>query len=69
MAFFIPGSAINEEYAERMGYDCEWNGADMTNCHFSLFAKPELTAAWERGKRRAEANKRTTTQGQPAKEE
>lgn len=40
--------------AERMGYDCARNGANETNCDFRLFATPELTAAWERGKKRAE---------------
>jgi ribosome modulation factor len=45
----------NEECAEKMGYDAGRNGPNTENCHFSLFATPALTAAWERGKKRAEA--------------
>ena len=42
------------EYAEHMGYDAGKNGPNETNCHFSIFRTRELTAAWERGKARAE---------------
>lgn len=42
---------ITEEEAERAGRDCALNGPNQTNCHFSLFARPELTRAWERGKK------------------
>lgn len=35
------------------GYDCEKNGANETNCHFSLFGTRESTQEWERGKRAA----------------
>ena len=34
----------------KAGYDCEKNGANLTNCHFALFATAELTKAWEQGK-------------------
>lgn len=44
----------SEDLAERMGYDCGWNGSDEINSHFSYFLTRELTAAWERGKKRAE---------------
>lgn len=50
----IPNAKIDEEHAERMGYDCGKNGPNETNCHFSLFSLPELTRAWERGKARAQ---------------
>jgi len=40
--------------AERAGYDCGKNGANTTNCHFRLFATPELTKSWERGKAKAD---------------
>ena len=45
--------------AYKMGYDCGLNGANTTNCHFSLFSTAENTAEWERGKRAGEkrANK------------
>jgi hypothetical protein len=55
---------VTEEYAERMGYDCGWNGADTTNCRFSIFATPELTAAWERGKKRAEHKRHDDIRGE-----
>ena len=43
---------VTEEYAEKMGRDCAVNGANTTNCNFRLFARSELTKAWERGKAR-----------------
>jgi len=51
----IPVTKINEEHAERMGFDCGKNGPNQTNCHFSIFGSPELTRAWEKGKKRAQA--------------
>jgi len=44
-----------KNYAYRMGYRCGVNGADETNCHFSIFSTPENTKEWERGKNDAEA--------------
>ena len=41
------------DYAYQMGYDCEMNGANDVNCHFSIFSSKENTAAWEAGKRDA----------------
>lgn len=32
------------------GKDCGVNGATLENCHFGLFASPEMTKAWEDGK-------------------
>jgi hypothetical protein len=42
------------EEAYEAGRDCAANGASTTNCHFSFFATPELTRAWERGRREHE---------------
>lgn len=36
-----------------MGYDSEKNGATVENCHFGLFATPEMTKAWESGAAKA----------------
>ena len=38
------------------GVDCARNGANTTNCDFRLFATPEMTKEWERGKRDGEAS-------------
>jgi hypothetical protein len=43
-----------EESAEEAGFDCGKNGSNTANCHFKFFATRELTAAWERGKARAQ---------------
>lgn len=45
-------SKVSAEEARRKGYDFGLHGANETNCHFSLFSSPELTKAWEEGKRR-----------------
>lgn len=47
----------NAEYAYKMGYDCEINGANTTNCHFSIFSSKENTRAWEEGKKAAAREK------------
>ena len=47
---------ISTEYAYKMGVDCAINGANTTNCNFSIFSSPENTAAWERGKRNLPPN-------------
>ncbi len=39
----------DKKYAYKMGLDCARNGADTTNCHFSIFSSPENTKAWEKG--------------------
>ena len=41
----------SEEYAYKMGKDCAKNGANTTNCHFSIFSSKENTKAWEKGKK------------------
>lgn len=40
-----------KEYAFKMGKDCAKNGANTTNCHFSIFSLKENTEAWERGEK------------------
>lgn len=37
------------EYAYKMGIDCAKNGADLKNCHFSIFSSKENMEAWEKG--------------------
>ncbi len=40
---------IDADYAYKMGFSCARNGANTTNCNFSLFNSPENTKAWEKG--------------------
>lgn len=47
----------SQNYAYKMGHDCEMNGATEENCHFSIFSSKENTASWEAGKRAAAAEK------------
>ncbi len=42
--------ATKEERAHAMGFDAGRHGPNEVNCHFSAFATPEETRAWERGK-------------------
>ena len=35
--------------AYEQGFDSGLNGANTTNCHFTLFSSPDKTRAWERG--------------------
>jgi hypothetical protein len=44
-----PSASEDESYAA--GKDCARRGATTGNCHFRFFGSPELTAAWERGKK------------------
>ena len=44
---------VTPEQAYKYGLDCGRHGVDPLNCHFSIFATPENTAEWERGKRDA----------------
>jgi len=41
------------DYAYQMGWDCEINGANEDNCHFSIFSSKENAAAWNSGRRAA----------------
>ena len=45
---------MNKEYAHKMGYDCGVNGANLKNCHFTIFGQKEFTKVWEEGKKKAE---------------
>jgi hypothetical protein len=49
----------DEKICFEQGYDCEMNGANETNCHFSLFRSPAHMMAWQRGKEVARLTKRT----------
>lgn len=40
---------VSIEESQRAGYQAGLHGSDTTNSHFSWFATPELTSAWERG--------------------
>ena len=40
---------VTEKQAEQAGREAGYFGPNLTNCHFTYFATPELTKAWERG--------------------
>ena len=55
---------MNEHYGDHAlqiaydrGYACGLSGPNEDNCHFTLFATPDMTKAWEHGKRDGEAAK------------
>lgn len=50
--------SLKKLYAYQMGLDAGKNGPNEKNCHFSIFSKREYTAAWEKGKVEAEAEKK-----------
>lgn len=47
-----------EREAETAGKASALFGADIANCHFSFFATPALTKAWERGRDIGERERR-----------
>jgi ribosome modulation factor len=49
--------ATREDRAEAAGFNAGMEGSNEENTHFSFFATPSETAAWESGKRRGEASK------------
>jgi len=53
---------VNAEICFKAGYDAEMNGANTTNCHFSLFSNPQFAAAWENGKKQAAKDKQAAQQ-------
>lgn len=55
--------ATQEEWAEAMGYDAGRNKPNETNCHFSIFATPYMTRAWERGKKRGDFDREVPPPG------
>ncbi len=40
---------ITEQQAYEFGRSSVIDGPDETNCHFTVFATPQLTSAWEKG--------------------
>lgn len=54
----IPSADVRRSY--KMGRDYALNGANSTNCHFSLFQTDECTAAWEGGKEDAECSRQSS---------
>ena len=40
---------VTKRQARKAGRDCARNGANTTNCHFSLFANHELMMEWQKG--------------------
>lgn len=51
--FFLANTKVSSKRAYEHGKDCGLNGANQTNCHFSIFSSKTNTATWERGKREA----------------
>lgn len=49
-------------HAYEMGLDCGTNGPNIVNCNFRIFATPEQTKEWERGKKDAENRRRPNEQ-------
>ena len=47
---------VTEKQAEQAGREAGYFGPNLTNCHFTYFATPELTKAWERGNEQARSN-------------
>lgn len=39
----------DKKYAYKMGLNFAKNGANTTNCHFSIFSSPENSEAWVKG--------------------
>lgn len=64
MKFPITRSVTIDE-ARSCGYACGLHGPNTHNCHFSLFATPALTKAWEEGKRRGEEEKAKQRKAKP----
>lgn len=44
----------SKDYAFKMGFDSYVNGANTTNCHFSIFSSAKNTKAWEDGVKEGE---------------
>jgi hypothetical protein len=51
----LASMARTVDEARCLGFSCGLDGPNATNCHLSLFTTPELTKAWEEGKRKGEA--------------
>ena len=40
---------MDDEIAQKRGYDCGLNGPGLVNCHHTIFEYPEWRDAWELG--------------------
>lgn len=49
-----------KDYAYKMGFDSSVNGANTTNCHFSIFTLDENTRSWEVGVKDGVAHNQAT---------
>lgn len=49
---------MTPQKAYKLGYDCGYNGSNLTNCNFLIFSTPENTKEWERGKKDGEQVKK-----------
>lgn len=58
-------SRRTEAEAEIAGYAAGRHGANTVNCHFSNFATPDLTKAWERGNTRGLTDKGSFSDNEP----
>lgn len=52
-----------EQMAYDAGYSAGIDGADTTNCNFSIFSTPEKTKAWEAGKQNGDAEAKESNNG------
>ena len=57
-----PSENKTKQYAYEMGKDCALNGANVTNCNFSIFSSSENTKTWEDGKRDGKKEKMESKQ-------
>lgn len=49
LEYLISTQPPPEREAFAAGYDSAINGANETNCHFTIFTTQDNTRAWERG--------------------
>lgn len=49
--------AMSKEICNAAGYDAGINGPNEDNCNHKFFSSPEFTAAWLKGKNKAEDEK------------
>ena len=50
---------MTKDRAYRLGYDCGYNGPNLTNSSYTIFSAPENTKEWERGKKEGEEVKKS----------
>lgn len=56
----------SKDYAYKMGFDSSVNGANTTNCHFSIFSSDKNTRSWEAGVKDAVAHNQAMHRTQKA---